>query len=173
VNAVLEIITVEAGPLIHHPQRRGRRVLGCSPCRYGLVEVLDLLVNRWEGDDLRDLVRVHQSIGLQKYGITTRETHNNPHHRIARPHLIHQLPERRENLLRLAISAKDVVGPEVHGDNVGRVLLQPVDQLVLGRNIDRQEAGVLRRSSQPRVNEYLVVRSIITVDKTDRAQPPS
>ena len=70
-------------------------------------------------------------------------THNNPHHRIARPHLIHQLPQRRENLLRLAVPAKDVVGPEVHGDDVGGVLLQPIDQLVLGRDVDRQEARML------------------------------
>lgn len=55
VDAILEIGTREARPLIDYPDRRSCRVFGCSPCWNRLVEVLDLLVDRREGDDLGHL----------------------------------------------------------------------------------------------------------------------
>jgi len=56
VDAILEIGTREARPLIDYPDRRSCRVFGCSPCWNRLVEVLDLLVDRREGDDLGHLL---------------------------------------------------------------------------------------------------------------------
>ena len=74
----------------------------------------------------------------------TVDTYNNPHPLITPPHLIHQRPQRRRNLGRFPIPTKYVVGPQMNRDNVRRVPPQPVDNLVLGCNVDGHEAGVLR-----------------------------
>ena len=42
---------------------------------------------------------------------------------------------------RLALLG-DIVGAEMHGDDIGRVLLQPAHELLLVRDVDGQEARV-------------------------------
>jgi len=55
VNTILQIRACESSVLVHNPDWRGRRVLGRSPRRNCLVEILNLFIHGGKGDYLRDL----------------------------------------------------------------------------------------------------------------------
>lgn len=59
-----------------------------------------------------------------------------------RPHSIHQLCERRDDIGYRLVLLHDVVGSEMHGDYIGGVGLEPAIELVLVRDVDGQEARV-------------------------------
>lgn len=69
-------------------------------------------------------------------------TCHNLHLWVVRPHCAHQLCEGREDVGYVLVLLNDVVGAEVHGDDIRGVGLQPAVQLVLVRNVDGKEARV-------------------------------
>ncbi len=68
-------------------------------------------------------------------GSHTLSPHNDPHGWVAVTHLIHQLVERGEHLCAAQHPAENINGAKMHGNHVGRALLQPVDQVILGHNL--------------------------------------
>lgn len=70
------------------------------------------------------------------------KTYHNLDLGVMRPHLPNQRGKRRNNVIDILALLHDIVGAQVHADDVGRVLLQPPDQLLLAGDVDGQETRV-------------------------------
>jgi len=68
-------------------------------------------------------------------------TYQNLHRRLAGPHLLHERVEGAKYRARRLV-APDVIGPQVHHDDVGLGLGEPAHELVLPRNIRGEEPTV-------------------------------
>jgi hypothetical protein len=81
------------------------------------------------GNDLRYLSVLFGLISSNYDPLVTQlRSYNDSHRYVAFSHLIYLLPQCRRNLGNFTVAAEYVVGPQMHGDNVGWVLLQPVDK---------------------------------------------
>lgn len=70
------------------------------------------------------------------------ETYHNLNLGVMRPHLPNQRGKRRNNIIDILALLHDIIRAQVHADDVGRVLLQPPDELLLAGDVDGQEARV-------------------------------
>lgn len=70
------------------------------------------------------------------------ESYHNLRLRILRPHSSHQLRKRRNNIRHRLVLLHDIIGPQMHRDHICRILGQPAIELILARDVDRQETGV-------------------------------
>src|SRR4051812_33400346 len=72
----------------------------------------------------------------------SQSTYHNLHSGVAITHLLDQSRERSNDVGRGLALLDDIVGTQMHRDNISRVLLQPAHKLLLVRNVDGKESRV-------------------------------
>lgn len=145
VDAVTVITrAAEAGELVDDPDGRLGAVLLCGPGGDGPVELLDLRVEvaQSEGDDLCDLIKLDISHAPLSCAEMDPDTHHNLDLGVVIAHLLDQGGERGNDISHGLVLLHDIVGAKMHGDHIGRVPLEPSDQLLLVGDVDCQEAGM-------------------------------
>lgn len=74
-------------------------------------------------------------------GIWT-DTHHNLDLGVVVTHLLDEGGESSDDIIGGLVLLDNVVGAQVHGDHIGRVFLEPADELFLVGDVDSQETGV-------------------------------